>query len=243
MDEFETLRKLGLTDYESKITLVLLSLGASKASEIDKRCDIPKNKIYESLQKLTKLGIVKEIPSNPKKYFIKDSDSLNILLKNKENELNELKKPFEELKKIKKGNLQSINEPVSIIYGTKAFLNMIKDFTMKLKKENLIVIKKAKADPVTLRITEEAVKRGVKIKMLVYEKNELLKEWAKIGVKIHYLKEKPEMIFSIFDDSKCRININLGLDINDPTIIIENRAFISILKEKFEKLWEEANRS
>jgi sugar-specific transcriptional regulator TrmB len=164
------------------------------------------------------------------------------LLKNKENELNELKKPFEELKKIKKGNLQSINEPVSIIYGTKAFLNMIKDFTMKLKKENLIVIKKAKADPATLRITEEAVKRGVKIKMLVYEKNELLKEWAKIGVKIHYLKEKPEMIFSIFDDSKCRININLGLDINDPTIIIENRAFISILKEKFEKLWEEADR-
>jgi hypothetical protein len=51
------------------------------------------------------------------------------------------------------------------------------------------------------------------------------------------------MIFSIFDDSKCRININLGLDINDPTIIIENRAFISILKEKFEKLWEEADKN
>jgi hypothetical protein len=63
-----------------------------------------------------------------------------------------------------------------------------------------------------------------------------------IGVKIGYLKEKPEMMFSIFDDNKCRININLGLDINDPTIIIENKAFISILKEKFDKLWAESKR-
>lgn len=242
MDEFETLRKLGLTEYESKIVLSLLALGASKASEIYKKCNIPKNKIYESLQNLTRQGIVKEIPSNPKKYFIKNSDSLNILVKNKESELEEIKNSIEQLNNIKKGNFQSINEPVSIIYGSKAFLNMIQEFTRQLKKENLIVVKRTKADPVTLRLTEQAIKQGVKIKMLVYEKNESIKEWEKIGVKIRYLKEKPDIIFSIFDDSKCRININLGLDINDPTIIIENRAFISILKEKFEKLWEEADK-
>lgn len=242
MTEFETLKKLGLTDYESKITLTLLSLGASKVSEIEKKCDIPKNKIYESLQNLVKIGIIKEIPSSPKKYFIKNADSLNILVKNKESELANLKKSVDELKKIKKGNLQAINEPVSIIYGTNAFLNMIKESTYQLKKENLTVIKRAKADPVILRITEQAIKRGVKIKMLVYEKNDLIKEWEKIGVKVKYLKEKPEIIFSVFDDTKCRININLSLDISDPTIIIENKAFISILKEKFEKLWEEAER-
>jgi len=242
MDGFETLRKLGLTEYESNIVITLLSLGASKASEIYHKCNIPKNKIYESLQNLSKIGIVKEIPSNPKKYFIKDSSSLEILLKNREIELNEIKDSFEKLKKIKKGNLQSINEPVSIIYGKEAFLNAIHKFMSQLKKENLMIVKRAKEDPITLRLTEQAIKRGVKIKMLLCEKTGAEKEWEMIGVKIGYLKEKPEMMFSIFDDNKCRININLGLDINDPTIIIENKAFISILKEKFDKLWAESKR-
>lgn len=242
MNEIETLRKLGLTEYESQIILVLLHLGASKVGAIAKKCTVPKNKIYESLENLSKKGIVQIIPSSPKKYFIKNINSLNLLVKQKEEDLKQLKQNFKELELIKADKtIQSVNEPVSIIYGHEAFLAKLKESTEKLQKESLVVAKKVRADPVLLRLTRQAIKRGVKIRML-FPKIDLdkVKEWSDIGVKIRFLKEKPEMPFSIFDDKLCRLNVNITDNLSDPTLWIENKAFINILKEKFNSLWKES---
>src|SRR3989344_518435 len=116
MDEKEILRNLGLTKYESDIVLALLPLGASKVSDIKKQCNVPKNKIYESLGNLSRKGIVQIIPTIPKKYFIRNIDSFKILIKQKEENLEQLRKEISRLKKIREDKVvQAVNEPISII--------------------------------------------------------------------------------------------------------------------------------
>ena len=242
MSEIEILKKLGLTEYESNIVLVLLHLGASKVGEIIKRCSVPRNKAYECLEKLSKRGIVEVIPSNPKKYFIKNTDSLKILIKDKEDELELLKNDFEKIEKIKIDRLpQSVNESVGIIYGHGAFVSKLKESMESVCVENLVVARKVRVDPIMLRLTENAIKRGAKIKMLMPKiQEDNVKEWMKIGVKIRFLDKLPEITFSTFDDKICRLNLMISTNIADPdpTLWIENRAFISILREKFNNLWK-----
>lgn len=231
----ESLKKLGLTVYQSKLILTLLNLGASKASFIAKNCDVPKNKIYECLENLSKKGIVQVIPTIPKKYFIKSVNSILPLIKDKQEELEKISKKIHDFKKTSLNNV--INEPVSIIYGHTAFVDKLKEETEKLEKECYVLAKKTKADPILLRLTESAIRRGVKVKMLFPSPSNEADEWKKAGAKVKFI-DSQELAFSIFDDKICRLNINLGDNLNDPTIWIENKQFVNILREKFERLWK-----
>lgn len=242
MDKIKTLKNLGLTEYEAQISLTLLKIGKSKASEISKNCAVPKNKIYDSLETLSKKGIVQIVPSSPKKYFIQNIQTLNILLQNKKEELENLKQDFEKLKKLEKqNNLSSTNEPISIINGKEALLSKLKQEASNLSKECLIVSKGTQANPTLIRLTEYAIKKGVKTRIL-FPKTDTNKiaEWKTIGAKIKYLEKSPELSFSIFDNKICRLNININNDSNDPTLWIENKNFLNLLKEKFEILWKQA---
>jgi len=239
MKEISILRKLGLTEYESKISLALLQQGTSNVKEISRICVVPKNKIYESLQSLINKGIVEFIPIIPKKYFIKNIQTLNFLLKEKQQELENIKKELNELEKSLVIKIPlSTKEVIYIDYGHKSFINKIKEALSKTHKENLIVARKIKNDPVTIRLTKSAIKKGAKIRMLVQRSdNPLLKEWIKIGVKIKYLDNLPEIAFSTFDNFLCRLNIEIN-NPNDPTLWVENPCFIQILKQYFETLWK-----
>lgn len=244
MDEKEILRKLGLTDYESQIILALLSIGSAKVGELSKKCSVPKNKIYESLQNLGKKGLIKEIPSTPKRYFIKNISDLEILLKQKQNELKILKDEFIQLKKIKQTKLlKTINEPVGIVYGHEAFVNRLKEALSQVKNENFSVINKIRTDPVIMRLTKEAIKRGAKIRLLTSMQNKSkLREWKKLGAKIKFIDEIPGLTFSIFDDKICRLNLNITNNLEDPTLWIENKPFINILRDKFLSIWKIAKK-
>jgi len=244
MDNILVLKKLGLTHYESELVLVLLRFGVLKATEICKKSNIPKNKVYESVGNLLKKGVVEEIPSTPKKYFINIETSFANLLTEKKQELNEIEEGLVELKRIEKDLIsQDIKEPVRIIYGNKAFKNKIKEFTEMCKKENFILVTSIKEDPLYFRLAKEEINKGVRIKILHFNSNEkIVKDFLEIGVKIRRLKEPPKLIFSTIDNKTCRINLDLADKINDPTIIIENPIFVNILRDKFKTMWKIAHK-
>ena len=52
MDGIKTLKKLGLTEYESRAYLSLARLGPSTVKEIVLDSNLPRNKAYEALQRL-----------------------------------------------------------------------------------------------------------------------------------------------------------------------------------------------
>jgi sugar-specific transcriptional regulator TrmB len=238
MKEIETLRTLGLTEYESKIFLVLLQYGTLNVKEILCVCNVPRNKIYESLQNMIKKGIVEFLPTIPKKYLIKNISSLNFLLEDKQKEVENIKKGIIELKKVMKNKSPISNqEIVWIDYGHEAFVNKIKDAISKTKNENFIVARKIRIDPVILRLSETIIKKGAKIYMIFPESDPSLKDWLKIGAKIKLLDRFSDITFSTFDEFLCRLNLDLN-NLNDPTLWIENPDFIKILKENFKKLWK-----
>ncbi|GAH64310.1 unnamed protein product, partial [marine sediment metagenome] len=55
----------GISEYEAKAYLSLLSLGNSGARTLSFNCNIPRTKIYMTLKKLKECGLVEEIPGVP----------------------------------------------------------------------------------------------------------------------------------------------------------------------------------
>lgn len=242
MKELETLRELGLTEYEAKVALALLQFGPCVVKELYAKSHVPKNKIYESLESLSNKGIVEILPITPRRYLIKSFDSFVCLLNAKEESLKNLKQQLDNLRKIKKFPL-STKEPVWLVYGHHCFLSKLKEVMSNVSKENFVLAKKARADPTLLRLTKEALERGVKVRILFQgTKNPVIKKWSKIGVKVRYLPESSGITFSTFDNFICRVNLEIETA-NESTLWIESPAFINILRARFEQLWKIAHDS
>jgi len=58
----------GLSEYESKVYLSLISLGNAGARKLSLHCDVPRTKVYGTLKKLIDYGLVVEIPGSPKQF-------------------------------------------------------------------------------------------------------------------------------------------------------------------------------
>ena len=63
---------VGLSEYEAKIYLGLVSLGAAGARRLSLNCDVPRTKVYGTLKKLIDYGLVVEVPGSPKKFMATD---------------------------------------------------------------------------------------------------------------------------------------------------------------------------
>ena len=63
--EIAALQRLGLTEYESKIYLVLINTGPRKASELSFRGDVPRTKTYGAIKELERKGLLRIIPGKP----------------------------------------------------------------------------------------------------------------------------------------------------------------------------------
>src|SRR5260370_6991714 len=70
-DEFsvQSLMKLGLTEYEARIYVVLTKMGPRNASEISFLGKVPRPKTYGALRRLETKRLLRIIPAQPHKYM------------------------------------------------------------------------------------------------------------------------------------------------------------------------------
>ena len=66
--ELSALRHLGLTEYESRIYLVLVRTGPIKAGEISFFGQVPRTKTYGAIRELEHKGLLRVIPGKPELY-------------------------------------------------------------------------------------------------------------------------------------------------------------------------------
>ena len=66
--EVAALRWLGLTEYECRLYLALVKMGAVKASEVSFFGQVPRTKAYGAIADLKQKGLVKVIPGKPEIY-------------------------------------------------------------------------------------------------------------------------------------------------------------------------------
>lgn len=84
-----SLRKIGLTDYEISIYLTLIAKGPMAAKELSEESGVPYSRIYNILTQLEKekKWIHKEEESRPSRYFAKSPDEALVIAKNQYNEM------------------------------------------------------------------------------------------------------------------------------------------------------------
>lgn len=84
----ESLRSIGLTDYEISIYLTLISRGPMDARELSEASGVPYSRIYNILTQLEKdkMWIIKEEESRPSRYFAKSPDEALIIAKKQYND-------------------------------------------------------------------------------------------------------------------------------------------------------------
>ncbi|MFX1377144.1 MAG: TrmB family transcriptional regulator [Promethearchaeota archaeon] len=79
----DSLRSIGLTDYEISIYLTLISRGPMDARELSETSGVPYSRIYNILTQLEKdkMWIIKEEESRPSRYFAKSPDEALVIAK------------------------------------------------------------------------------------------------------------------------------------------------------------------
>ncbi len=84
----ESLRNIGLTDYEISIYLTLISKGPMDARELSEASGVPYSRIYNILTQLEKekMWIIKEEESRPSRYFAKSPDEALVIAKKQYND-------------------------------------------------------------------------------------------------------------------------------------------------------------
>ncbi len=94
----EILEQIGLSKNEIKIYFALLELEQSSATPIVKKSAIPNSKVYPTLDKLIKRGLVSYVIKNNVKYFqASDPKHLIEFINNKEELISQQKKEIEKL--------------------------------------------------------------------------------------------------------------------------------------------------
>lgn len=97
------LLKFGLEDSEAKIFQFLLKTGPCSISKISNELKIPRTSVYRAIEKLQVTLLVKEvISSNGKLYEAGDTKELDLIIKQREEELINLKSSLKDLSSISK---------------------------------------------------------------------------------------------------------------------------------------------
>lgn len=131
-NDLEILKKIGLTDYESRTYMALISLVSAKADEISKKSDVPRSKIYPVLEKLEKKELITIKQGRPLIYTaINPTESLNNYKKNLLRDLNIIE---ENLTKIYESKLPQVNMPVLSIEDKNKIIKKQNELLRRSKK-------------------------------------------------------------------------------------------------------------
>ena len=84
MKSIEVLKRLGLTEYEARAYVSLVSTGPSTAGELSKSADVPYSRIYDILSRLESRGWVEVQSGRPSRYRARPPSEVMRLLKSEE---------------------------------------------------------------------------------------------------------------------------------------------------------------
>lgn len=187
MNKLELLNKLGFKEYESKIYLTLSKFGTLTVSQINKESQVPRNKIYESLENLRKKNKISIIPTFPKKYQIINEEALEEEAKQILNTTSQL------IKEIQTPKTENPEDFFSILKGRKAVQAKLRYSNKNVKSEILSSNKLSNILPNNIKALKDSIDRGVKVKFITTfdpkkEKNYLA--YMKSGAKIRIFDEK-----------------------------------------------------
>jgi sugar-specific transcriptional regulator TrmB len=241
MDALQLLKKLGMTEYESRAYLSLARLGPSTVREIVLESKLPRNKTYEALQQLENKRKVASLPVFPKKYKILNPEMLKEEVKDLNNSINDF------IKLVENPKSSEFKDLFWIIKGKKAIEEKLALHNTKVKKEILACNNLSKPLYSNLRTMREGIKRGMKVKMICSfdkKRTHIYKEWMKVGVSLRVFNKAkfgpllPRI--TIFDGETARLTIGepeVKQEKDYITLWTESKVFAQMLRNHFMNMW------
>ncbi|MGA2875489.1 MAG: helix-turn-helix domain-containing protein [Nitrososphaerales archaeon] len=239
------LQEIGLTDYEIKAYVSLLSNPGVQASEVSKGSDVPVSKIYEVLGNLERKGWVESQNTRPSKYFPKSpSTALQALkmrmeaeLKSNEDHLLSELMPLYEQKEIQE------RPDIWIIRGDYNIIAKISESIDRCKRELLVVIPSALNSVVELLIPALTHVRSSGVNVRILMSGEISEKSVAKITSLAELRFKENMFGGgvIIDASEVVLLLgNSSENREDLAIWSDHAGLSSFAKNYFEFLWKEA---
>ncbi|MFA6422930.1 MAG: helix-turn-helix domain-containing protein [Patescibacteria group bacterium] len=248
-----TLKRLGLSEKESKVYLAALELGASAVQKIAQKAKINRATTYVILESLRKKGLATSYEQGKKTFFAAEPPQrLELLLKNLEDEVKEkkteLESIFPELKAI--FNIAG-NKPIVKFYEGKEGIEASRQDSDSKVKPNSVIYSFNDLDHLykmfpKLNETDvnQRIKKNVTVKS-IYTRNEGKLDNASNKKELREARFVPKNKFpfnstiSILPGKQIRITT---YENNYAGVVIEDAAISNALKAVWDLAWESAEK-
>ncbi len=239
----------GMTEYEAKVYLKLVTRGPLTASDISKLTKIPQSKVYEIIKNLSLKTIIEvSIEKGHKKFkAVSPEHAIRKMIERKETVLNTMRNRGEEIvKNINKKSVPFDNKKcIWLSEGKKEFLEKC---SLMIKKAEKYAYGITRDFSRVSSLDEEiaaAAKRGVKVKFLgIGDLKELSEERAKwyssknVEIRIINLEIYPRA-FIVDNKEVC---LRIDGDESSEFMSTDNPALINFVKSYFDVLWQNAKK-
>ena len=244
-----SLKDLGLTDYESKVYLSILERGKLNAKEIAANSNVPPTSVYPNVKNLVKKGLVQEISGEVSFYeAIPPSKAWDFFLKNKINELQKnTSSVIKELENVyKKKAFTEPKNPILLSFGVEASSIITNEWVANSKKTVHIMgwgFHKLKYRHKTLGMLKNAALRGIDVKLLITDDTNLDDKTIKMYSKKNFqIRKAPIRNFSLIicDEKVCKITLK-NKDLPERmNVSVEDPSLAKAMNEYFLTKWKEA---
>lgn len=236
MDLEKTLKKVGLTQNESKVYLALAKLGSSKAGRISKEASLNRTSTYNSLKSLLEKGLASYVIIGKVKWFqASDPRNLKIYLKNKLDELDEVLPSLSRTFSSKK-----LKESVSLFKGKKGVKTVLEDI-LSSGEENCIFGSEGQLEErmpnYSKKFLKKLKKSNVKMRSIVRKGRKIDKSRR---VKVRFVPKDIEspMVTNIYKDKIALIIWSEPPEV----VLIQNKMAAKAYKSYFELMWKNAEK-
>ena len=244
MDIEKTLQKAGFTQNEVKAYLTLIKIGKSTSYTIVKEAEISSGKIYETLDKLIRRGLVSYVIIRGKKYFeAADPERLVDYMKKRESEIHEeledVKKIVPELKLKKKATEEKTK--AEIYEGISGIKTVYELMLREVKSGNTILIMGApkeageKLDVYFDNFNKRRIEKNIQLKIILnygHSREKKLKSLKKTQVK----KVITPTWINVFNDYVATFNLT-----EKPIVfLIKNKKTAESYRQYFDLMWKQA---
>jgi len=257
--EIEAMFKhLGLTRYESKAMITLLSFGSCTADKVTSISGIPLPRVYDTMNNLAKKGFISVSKTRPEIFRAVDPERLfEILEEEEEKKMNERVKELKNvmpqlLKHMKKLDQGNKEDPEEVLAVVKKRVNMRKDreqFHSMAKDEILVFAGDMSWVKTAEDLIRDIIKKKVKYSVIFSKKTKIAmenaKRFKKLGAKVRYNPNSNELRCLIIDKKIVSVVTKQYGTVSEAEygmINISNPLIAEVFSKYFSCLWEEAEK-
>lgn len=244
MDAKTLLEGLGLTEYEAKTLDALFRLAEAEAPEISRRAQVPKTRVYDVLDRLTKKGLIIEIYGRPKKYKVVEAGSVfSKLIEEKKAELAGLEHSAERIRGMLSGSAaEDTCERVMKVKDRSDFMRILGQEIDTARNSVVVLADLRKEHNIIKTHVKNALDRNIELRLISRiseESKRLAKEFSDYGVKMRecehgmhaYVIDGKKVVLSLSDFSQERPEYHF-------TIWPENRPLAEAITNYFNECWK-----